>query len=201
MILSKEVVRKLSLLYLINEFERGVWGNFKFQKTLYYSLKDSDVKPFPFRRTGSGQFSQEAWNVLDELHEAGMIEDKSNNSRSRNWVISSGTNINDYSETFESLFGNLARNIRKSVKAYCRKTWDELKEIAHSDPALINTEMYDLIFDENVPDKIEVTMNPDDCFDLEMSFNRGFVSAVSHLVSGVDSGEISLEQWQVEPGL
>ena len=196
--LTKDTVRKLLLLNFIGNFRMGVFGNFKLQKVMYDALKKSKVKPFPFRRTSDGQFSQEVWDALDELYKTGLIYDARNDPDRRIWRINNHFPYSEYNKAFNDIFEELAQNIKNSIEEHGYKKWQQIKDEFHSDPALKNTPLNEIIFEDNIPEIIEVELSDDDCEDLELSLTSGFVNTMTELILGIESGEIELEQWPIE---
>lgn len=192
---SKDTIKKLTLLYLVGNFEKGVYGNFKFQKVLYYGIKDTKEHPFTYKRTSDGQFSQDAWDLLDQLHSMGHIVDLREPDR-RIWALSNRDSIPLYTDILNRFSDELIEAIKGSIETYGYKNWKELGEIAHNDPLLLETSMNENLFEENLPEQIEINLPEDDCEDLEMSLNSRFVIAMTQLIEGIDRGEISLEQWR-----
>lgn len=196
--LSKETYKKLVLVYLISTFEKGIYGNYKFQKTLYYGLRDTKNKPFLYEHTDSGMFSQDAWNFIDSIHAAGIIFDVNNNPQSRHWRITDNYSVNELRDVFEKSDPELAQSLRKSVKDYGKLNWRKLKVIVENDPILDEIPEGDVIFDSNLPELVEIDLTEDDSEDLELALNPYFIKAMTALVNNIESGELILGNLSVE---
>jgi len=93
-----------------------VWGRTKVQKTSFFAelelqKVDAVASTFPFKRYLKGPWSQEAWNALDYLTEAGFLRDEDYGPTDRGLFLIDlvETLREDNQETFKILDGALRR--------------------------------------------------------------------------------------------
>jgi len=169
---------------------------------LYYALKDASKRPFTYRSTDLGQFSDDARNTLEELAAAGHVNvtelavvDHSGNR----WVLVNKAAVEEYRRVLEGYSKDLLHSVDASIEKYGYLRGEQLRRIAHDDPALLKTPLFDIIFEENVPNLVELDLSPDECEDFELGMNPQFIAAMRGLIEGVESGGISIGQWmQIE---
>jgi hypothetical protein len=196
---SKETFKKLTLLYLIGRFKEGIYTNYRVQKTLYYSIKNVKAHPFTYQHTQKGEYSFNAKENLNALMSIGLIEqvgmpDDEDTKIKWSWTHKE-TGI-ELSNLFRKISPELSVSIDKAVEEYGYLKRETLETVAHSDDLLTKTPYGHILFEENLPDKIEVNLSEEDCQDLELNMNPRFVNSIRSLIEGIDNGEISLEQWR-----
>lgn len=195
--LSKDTIKRLFLLYLIGKFEDGVYGNFKFQKVLYFALKDTSKRLFTFKHTDLGQFSSDAQYMLEQLASMGYIKVTelpiASDSGNR-WVLIDKSVTENYRIILKNYSEELISLVDNSIEKYGYMNWQKLKKIAHNDPDMLKTELFNIIFKENLPETLEINLPYEECEDLELSLNPHFVASMTGLIKGVESGKISIEQ-------
>lgn len=197
--LSKDTIKRLFLLYLIGKFEDGIYGNFRFQKVLYLALRDTNKRLFTYKRTDLGQYSSDAQDMLEQLASMGYIkvtELPMTSDSGNRWVLTDKSAVESYYIILNNYSEELLSLIDNSIKKYGYLFWKELKQIAHNDPITLNTEPLDFIFEENLPEIVEINLPPEECEDLELSLNPKFVNSMTGLIEGIESGKVSMEKWR-----
>ena len=164
---------------------------------MYFATKDSDIHPFKFQYTRNGQYSYDARKNLDSLDAIGLIEriDLTEcEEPGAKWNV--GREANGHTKLLKIIAPSLANSIDIGVDKYGYLQRDELVEQAHLDDLLRKTVRGHILFEDNLPDEIDVNLSADDCLDLELSLNPNYVNSMRKLIREVESGEISLEQWR-----
>lgn len=195
--ISKEAYKKLVILYLISEFPDGVYTGYRFQKVLYFATKDSQSFPFTFQHTPHGQYSFNARENQNLLVNSGALlrtELPQEEEISARWVVSDWAH--KLGKLFVSIDSKRASQIHAGIKKYGYLKSKDLVEQAENDELLKRTPRGQILFEENLPDMIDVDLGAEECQDLELSLNPSFINSMRQLIRGVDSGEISLEQWR-----
>lgn len=195
--ISKKTMRRLVVMYLVGKFTKGVYSSFRFQKVLYCALKSAELRPFPYRHTEFGQYSNEAEAVLRELISIRYIE-ASELSQSK--FSGTGFRVNDkddfnyYVEMIGKIAGELQKQIDASVKLYGYMSQDDLDHQAHSEPELKSTPLYGMLFDDNLDDEMAVNLSDEECEDLELALNPRFIAAMEHIVDALDDLDFDTEK-------
>lgn len=195
--ISKDTFKRLVLLYLIGKFDNGIYTNYRFQKVLYFGIKDADIHPFEFDHTRNGQYSFNARQNLNILNSIGLVDCTElieGNEPGSKWKIKEGAG--DQSQLLPEVAPSLARAIDTSVQKYGYLISTKLVELAHEDDLLNKTKLGQVLITDNLPDEIDVNLLADDCIDLELSLNPNFINSIRGLIQGIDSGEIPLKQWR-----
>jgi hypothetical protein len=86
----------------------------------------------------------------------------------------------------------LAAALDKGIDEFGYLKREDIKSRAHEDPLLKKTERGLLLFDENLPDYIEVDLSDDECEDLELSLNERFMVCMDHLVTAIDTTDFNV---------
>jgi hypothetical protein len=90
----------------------------------------------------------------------------------------------------------MASAVDKGVDQFGYLRRDDLVAAAEDDDLLKKTPMGKALFEENLPDYVDVPLGAEDCQDLELGLDPKFVNSMRKLIQGVESGEIPLEQWR-----
>jgi len=195
--LSRETFKKLVLLYLVGKFKDGIYTSYRFQKVLYFATKDSGLHPFEYQYTSFGQYSYNAKETLDSLDVVGLVERtglEEGEEFGARWSIGEG--VHPHTQLLKALTPELAKSIDVGVERYGYLKREDLVEQAHQDDLLLRTVRGQILFEDNLPDEIDTYLSEEDCQDLELSLNPSFVNSIRQLIRGVESGDISLEQWR-----
>ena len=202
-ILSKDVYKKLIVLYLIGKYSDGVFSHYRFQKTLYFSIKDLKDIPFEFRHTRFGEYSLNARRTKDNLVSLNLITqsnlsgDAQEEELAYKLEINKEINDNDIVNILKEINPDLATSIDNGVNEYGYLKTDQLKEKAEADPLLRKTPMGMVLLEANIPDFIEVENPEIDCHDLELSFNSDFINGMSNIIEVVDSNEFDMGEVRI----
>ncbi len=193
--MSKSTFKKLTLLYFIGKFKNGVYSSYRVQKVFYFGTENSDIRPFAFTHTEHGQYSRAIKDDLNSLVAIGLIEktglEKTEDNGVR-WSISTNITENRLTEILPRINSRLALSLDKSVDEFGYLKREDLKSRAHEDILLAKTEIGHLIFNENLPDNIEVKLSDDECEDLELSLNEQFVVGMDHIVSAIETTDFDM---------
>lgn len=196
--LSKETVQRLFLLYLIERFQVAVYGKTRLQKVAYYAAKDSDVKPVQFKSYNYGEYSPEVADLVEHLIALGHIAvlPLDTGEHGNQYLAPDKSNMEEHAEILAQVSSRLKESIEEAVKKYGRMTDARLLAEAKADPEYAAKEFDEVLFEDNLPDFVELDLPQEDCDDLELTMNPRFVSAMVALVEGVEKGSIPLEQWE-----
>ncbi len=191
---SKDTLRRILVLYLIGKFRDGVFGNLRFQKVLYYALKNADYHPFLFQHTKLGQFSLEARTTRNELQRMGLVHSLPPNEtrQSHNWMLAENVQLDLLEEAIMSFSETLKAGIDSSIRNFGYMSHNALKSIAHADPDLVRSNKGDVILEDNVPDIVELGLSEEDCDDLELALTPGFSEAMESILDGLENSDFDI---------
>ncbi len=195
--LSRDTVKRLTILYLVGQFTDGVFGNYRFQKFLYFAEKESIMRPFEFSHTQYGQYSLDARTCLDQLKSMGHIEvlplPDANKTQGK-LVLTARSDFNKYRTAVQAISHSLRQAIDDIIEKYQYIPNTKLKSVAHADAAFRETVHGQVILSENLPTAIETTLPDDDCEELELALNPRFVAAMHKIADGLSSVDFDIDQ-------
>ena len=65
--ISSSTFRRLYVLYLLGHFKQGSFGAKRLQKVAYIAEREAKVRPFEYRRSLYGQYSESLDEVKEQL--------------------------------------------------------------------------------------------------------------------------------------
>ena len=188
--LSKNTFKKLVLLYLTNQFDDGIYTSYRFQKLLYFSIKNLKKHPFAFNHTRNGQYSYNARRIKDSLASIEVLDktELSNAKRTgHKWRIAD----NEASQYFASILPKIdkviADSIDKNISIFGHLKNDELVAKAEADELLRSTPMGQILFEEELQDYINVDLDEDECEEIELALNADFIQSIENLVDAIET--------------
>ncbi len=195
--ISKATFKKLTLLYLVANFKDGAYSSYRVQKVLYFGTKYSKVHPFLFRHTTNGQYSKEARENLNALVSIGLLQmtglPVKEDSGAR-WVINPEIVEHKFLDAFLRIASALSESITETVQNFGYLKNDEIKKMAEDDDLLKATPFGQVLFDENLPQTIEVDLPEDLCEDLEFVLNEHFIKCTDQIVKGIEQTDFDIGQ-------
>src|SRR4030067_3289184 len=175
--ISRDTYKRLFLLYIIGCFPRGVMGEKRLHKTVYFSSKELERRPFDFIRWKHGQYSFDMIPYLTQLCSMGYIKASPlqvrvpENAGSK-YELVEGFQVENYKKIVKSIEANRIHKVELFIKNIAlRYTDEQLTEYAHKDPLYLEKELGEIMLEENLPDEIPVPMSREACEDLEISRN------------------------------
>jgi len=195
--ISKNTFKKITLLYFIGRFRNGAYSNYRVQKVLYFATKAINLHPFPYRHTEHGQYSRDARENIDSLIALGLIDitglKKTEETGFKLAINSRAVNLG-LTEILPKINPTLAQTLDASITEYGYLKNEEIKRRTHDDPLLKNTPFGQILFDENLPDYIEVDLSDSECEDLELLLNEKFMICMDRLVSAIEATDFDFER-------
>ena len=182
-LMEKETFQRLTLLYLIGQFPKGVYSSFRLQKVLYYATRDVDPKPFTFHHTNYGQYSHGAAAQLTLMLEGELVTQKSlpGNREGSHWQLSDMIDTDAINRSLEHGFPNLAQAIKKSVKDHGFQKQRDLDVNVHQDTVLEENPLGSTLLEECSSKLILSKLDQDEAEDLEMLLSPEFLRALKFL--------------------
>ncbi|MBW8010421.1 MAG: hypothetical protein FVQ83_04150 [Chloroflexi bacterium] len=193
--ISKETLQKVILLYFVGKFREGVFTNYRFQKVLYFALKDLEENPFRYQHTTYGQYSFDAKVILELLNELGFVSSSelpNVGDAGEMWAVFDKDAVEHYRKILLSYSQELVNAIDTSIKEIGYLSSRELVTLAHDDPGLQSTPFGDTILEETLLEKVKVDLSEDECEDLDLIFNLGFNRGMEKLIAGIAETDFDL---------
>ncbi len=188
--ISKEAFKKLTLLFLISRFKDGIYTNYRFQKVLYFAIKDTKLHPFTYQHTQHGEYSYNASKVQDSLVWINRIEetrlDDTECEGSKLTIHQNDVN-HHFVDIFTRISRSLASSIEKSVQENGYLKSSDLVRKAEADALLQETPPGGILFTENLPDMIDVPLDDDECEEIELSLNDNFNIAMKKCAEVIET--------------
>lgn len=195
--LTRATIKRLTALYLVGQFPKGVYSNFRYQKVLYYALAESDKRPFTFLHTQYGMYSKEPKNTLLELVACDLLKVRVIDRGAKpgsHWMVIRPDFYGKVAIAMERFSSKLRSAIDSSVKQYGFIRGEELNDQVHEDDAIRESGMYDALLEENIRDLEQIDLDEDDCEDLELALNPEFLSGMSKIIEGFEDSGFDLDQ-------
>ena len=204
--LSREAYRKVVVLGTIASFGNGVYGSMRLQKIVYLGTRTAPAKPFPYIRYHYGQYSQELEDTKDQLLSMGLIcvepmQTKHGIRIGEKFIPTGSGNIFKLAhnaDRFRELLGNadpqLEAAIAEAVRSYGYLPEEKLIELAYSLPEFQAKAVNETILDADVPERVQVNLNEEECDELELSLSPPFVHGASLILSGLEGTQIDFSK-------
>ena len=181
--MSVETFQRLTLLYLIGQFENGVYSSFRLQKVLYYGTRDAEPVPFTFCHTAYGQYSRQAAAMLTLMLDSGLVEQESllNESAGSQWRQGSLVDAAAVKQQFRAGFPAIAKGMKASIKKYGYLPQSELDDVVHADPLLEEIPYGNVLLKGAKRKYVETELDAADAQDLELLLSPGFLHSMGQL--------------------
>jgi len=193
--ISKETFKKLFLLYTVSEFQKGVSGKKRLHKIVYIIERDSDIKPFEFKKFLYGQYSESLDDIQDQLLSMGYLmatplETKSPDYSGNLFESADKELARYYSLFIEKINLKMKQKIGAAIRKYGYLSESELVKIAYKFPEFALAKWDDVIFPEQLPDFLEVRgLNEDDIEELEISLKPRFINLLNRMDNAFEQNE------------
>lgn len=190
--ISRDTYKRIYLLAIVNAFPDGIYGRMRMQKTVYESLKNSETKVFSYFCYDFGQFSTELCDTQDQLLSmnflsAQPIASKHNKQGNR---INYGHLINKdkIKGLIDKVLGDaVIGGINEAVKKVGFLTEEVLLQKMHEELDQAGIRKYDLLFNENLSEEIEIDLDDSICEGIELMFNPEFASAMRNIDNAISN--------------
>lgn len=191
--ITKDTFKRLFLLYLINEFKDGVYGKLRLEKITYFIEREFNIKPFEYKWYHYGQYSEDLFDILEQLISMGFVSSLPLDSeRGNKYKVKS--EIQDYSSVI-SIVPGLIKKTKQIIDKWGYASEQKIVKQAHSFKEVKGLEYDDKIFDENLPDKIKLkNLNEDACEDLNLSFNPKFIASMEKINKGIEESDFDVSK-------
>ena len=196
--ISKETFKKLFLLYIIGNFQTGVYGKLRLHKIVYMIERKIEIKPFEFRKYHYGQYSESLDEAQDQLLSMGYLiatplKTKFPEQSGNLFELADKGMRTYYSLFIDKIDRNMKKMIREAIKRYGYLSEEDLLKAAYKFPEFAVAEFSSVIFSEQLPDFLEVKgLTSDDIEELEISLNPRFINLLNRM-------DNAFEQYQFDP--
>jgi len=193
--ISKETFKKLFLLYIVSKFQRGVFGKKRLHKIVYIIERESDLKPFEFKKYHYGEYSDPLDDIQDQLLSMGYLVaaplDTKSAEHSGNIFELADKDLEQYYSVFmEKINPQLKEKIDTSIRDYGYLPESELLELAYSFPEFVHAGFDSLIFPEQMPARFKIEdVKEEDIEELEISLNPRFINLLNQLDNAFEQSE------------
>lgn len=190
--ISKDTFKKLFMLYTVGKFQQGVFGKKRLHKIVYIIERESEIKPFEFKKYFYGQYSDSMDVFQDQLLSMGYLVasplDPISPGQTGNIFELADKQLHQYYSIFmENIDPKLKNQIDNVIKEFGYLSEPELVEIAYRFPEFIHTEWDRIIFSESTPSRISVAkLDDDDIEELEISLNPKFINLLNRMDNAFD---------------
>lgn len=192
-IITKDIFKRLFLLYLINEFKDGVYGKLRLEKITYFIEREFKMKPFGYKWYHYGQYSEDLSAILEQLISMGLVSSLPLDTERGNKYKVKGE-IQDYSLVINTIPG-LAKKTKQIIDKWGYASGQKIVKRAYSFKEVKGLACDDNIFDENLPDKIELkNFDEDACEDLNLSFNPKFIASMEKINKGIEESDFDISK-------
>lgn len=190
----REVIERLVVLYIIESFEKGVFGRVRLQKVAYFALRNASEKPLSFVVWNHGEYSPEIPVVVEQLASMGYIAacPLDTGEHGNLYRPTSKASLAHHTEMLANYSEVLKKAIDESIEEYGYKPQEELLEAAHEDELYLLADFAQTLFASNLPEMVEIPgITEEEADELALSLDPGFVCAARDIVrafheSGVD---------------
>lgn len=198
--IRKGTFKKLCLLYAVGKFQTGVYGKKRLHKVVYIAQRDSETRPFEFKKHHYGQYSDSMDDTLDQLLGMGYLVatplDVTGPGHQGNKYELAAQDLHRYFSLFlQRVDPGLKRKIDKSIKNFGYLPEHELIEKVYQFPEFIHADPEEVILGEQLPDCLQArNMKAEDIEELEISLNPRFVNLLNRLDSAVEQSDFDPEK-------
>lgn len=198
--ISKEVFKKLFILYAVGRFQKGVYGKKRLHKIIYIFERESDIKPFAFKKHHYGQYSEPLDDVKDQLLSMGYMQASplktiSDDHSGNIFEISDKDLQNYYSLIMEKIKPSLTRRLDDVIAEYGYLPEDKLIELVYSFPEFIHAGFDSIIFPEQIPERVEVAdLSEEDIEELEISLNPRLINLFQRIDNSFEESEFDTQR-------
>ncbi len=214
--ISATTFKRLLALNLVARYQKGIYGGLRFQKVMYLAERqtESGNHAFTYARHHYGQFSHELECIKEQLISMDYIKVSSlNTSRMVTLTLPDGAEVplqtggNRYSipgqldllhyvVMLDKVDHFRANAMTDAVESYGYYTEKKLIDLCYDLPEFHEVEPDQIFFESNLPDRIEVPIDDEDCDDLELALNHEFVSSLAKISEGLEQTTIDWETLQ-----
>lgn len=195
--ISRDTLRRLYLLYLLGRFKKGSYGSKRLHKIAYIPEREpSALRPFEFRRHHYGQYSDSLDAIKDQLISMGYVAalplDTTDVDREGNrFFLTERANLRLYRRALSAVSSGLPRSIQQAVTTYGYEPEKKLvEEICYRFSEFEQTPIGEIIFESNVPDRIEIELSEEECEDLELALTPEVIVPMVRLAEALEEVEI-----------
>lgn len=206
--ISASTFRRVYLLYLLGRFRRGAYGLKRVHKVAYIPARESGaIRPFEFKRYHFGQYSESLDDIKDQLESMGFVAalpldtaqtlefmGKEYTLGGNRFVLTNRSEMDYYRRVLAAVSKNLPHTIDDAVEQYGYHPESELIDLCYGFPEFQAHGQGDVIFESNLPDRIEVALSDDECDDLELSLRPEFVVQMLRLTEVLDHADIDWDK-------
>jgi len=185
--ISKETFKKLFLLYTVGKFNKGVFGKKRLQKIVYIIERESEIKPFEFKKYLYGQFSESMDDMQDYLLSMGYLiasplKTTSSDHSGNLFELADKKLIQYYSSFMENINAKLIKRIDTIINNYGYLPESELTKIAYAFSEFALAGWDSILFKEELPNRIAIkNIDEDDIEELEISLNPRFINLINRM--------------------
>jgi len=204
-VIPADVFRRIYLYTIIGEFDNGVYGAKRLQKTAYISERDKGiVKPFTYKKHLFGQYSEHLDEIKEQLISLGFVKASPLDTATK-------LTITVHDKTYEGVLGGnrytisdrdifrkcesivlvsqpeLMKSTKKAIDQYGYKKEQELINCCYDFEEFKDKKEEDIIFESNLPEWVEMPeLSDDECDELILSFTPSFMGFVNKITEGLE---------------
>jgi hypothetical protein len=202
--ISADTFRRIYLLYLLAKFQNGAYGLKRVHKVAYIPERSPGaLRPFAFRKHLFGQYSETLDDIKDQLISMGYVTadplatativkmgKHEFNLGGNRFFARVRNRRHHYRSILAAVSPEVPMLIDNAVREYGYRKEQELVDACYQFPEFQDTPAEELIFDANLPDRIEIDLPEDECSDLELSFNPAFIESMIRLNEALETQPI-----------
>jgi len=171
-------------------------GEKRLHKTVYFTSKELEQRPFDFIRWKHGQYSFDMIPYLTQLCSMGYIKAspllvRTPENVGCKYELLEGFQVERYKRIIKSIEPARVHRVEQFIRNIALRYNDEqLTVYAHQDPLYLEKELGEIMLSENLPDEIPVPLGRKECEDLEISLNPEFVQGLALINYAITSTDI-----------
>jgi uncharacterized protein YwgA len=202
--ISADTFRRLYLVYLLAQFQRGSFGLKRLHKVAYIpEREDESLRPFEFRKYFYGQYSDSLDDIKDQLISMGFVaavplrpREAGPDQQGNRFFVTERANWPLYHRVLAAISPGLPRLMQRVVKEYGYKVEKELVDLCYQFPEFVAAKDGEVIFSSNLPERMEVNLSEDECEDLELALKPELVVPMVRLAEALDETDIDWDKVQ-----
>lgn len=202
--ISADTFRRLYLLYLLAQFQRGSFGLKRLHKVAYIpEREDKSLRPFEFRKYFYGQYSESLDDIKDQLISMGFVaavplaaREAGPDQQGNRFFVTEHANQPLYRRVLVAVSPGLPRLMEGVVREYGYKVEKELVDLCYHFPEFVAAKDGEVIFSSNLPEHMDVNLPEDECEDLELALKPELVIPMVRLADALDETDIDWSKVQ-----
>ena len=173
--ISKDTFKKIFLLYMLTQVEKGIYGEYHFLKFIFLLERQSPIRPFTFKLYFEGSYSEDMIRTKDLLLQTHWITAKDVGKTLAYQAKLPNETKNIIKSIIEN-FPELHTSIQEFIKTHAYKTNIKLRKEMYETPEIRKAGFNEVILEENLPERIKITnLKDEDIEDLQLGMDSNFL--------------------------